>query len=177
MHTLFSDDPICNFWGFRTSDSEIGTNYGDHGEAGSMIASKLAAIAPERVASLALLNTTGGGYQCIPKVLWSCQSLCASFFFSVSFHWFREKEGLGFIRDLSHNHKGIFFSTLALEGFSCCFPYFKFSGFWMVFQLIRKLNMIWQWWNEKSASWYVAQRGRVNIGAVFAKDRSLLLPR
>ncbi|KAL6640328.1 hypothetical protein ACP70R_022177 [Stipagrostis hirtigluma subsp. patula] len=35
---------------------------------GSMIASKLAAIAPERVASLALLNTTGGGYQCIPKI-------------------------------------------------------------------------------------------------------------
>ncbi|GJN19644.1 hypothetical protein PR202_gb06939 [Eleusine coracana subsp. coracana] len=34
---------------------------------GSMIASKLAAMAPERVASLALLNTTGGGYQCIPK--------------------------------------------------------------------------------------------------------------
>jgi pimeloyl-ACP methyl ester carboxylesterase len=33
-----------------------------------MIASKLAAMAPERVASLALLNTTGGGYQCIPKV-------------------------------------------------------------------------------------------------------------
>ncbi|RLM80389.1 uncharacterized protein C2845_PM12G12380 [Panicum miliaceum] len=34
---------------------------------GSMIASKLAAMAPDRVASLALLNTTGGGYQCIPK--------------------------------------------------------------------------------------------------------------
>ena len=33
-----------------------------------MIASKLAAMAPDRVASLALLNTTGGGYQCIPKV-------------------------------------------------------------------------------------------------------------
>ncbi|KAG0532861.1 hypothetical protein BDA96_04G142100 [Sorghum bicolor] len=35
---------------------------------GSMITSKLAAMAPHRVASLALLNTTGGGYQCIPKV-------------------------------------------------------------------------------------------------------------
>jgi len=33
-----------------------------------MIASKLAAMVPDRVASLALLNTTGGGYQCIPKV-------------------------------------------------------------------------------------------------------------
>lgn len=33
-----------------------------------MIASKLAAMAPDRVVSLALLNTTGGGYQCIPKV-------------------------------------------------------------------------------------------------------------
>lgn len=35
---------------------------------GSMIASKLAAIAPERVLSLALLNTTGGGFECFPKV-------------------------------------------------------------------------------------------------------------
>ncbi|GJM90964.1 hypothetical protein PR202_ga07294 [Eleusine coracana subsp. coracana] len=34
---------------------------------GHSMASKLAAMAPERVASLALLNTTGGGYQCIPK--------------------------------------------------------------------------------------------------------------
>uniref|UniRef100_A0A0D9YQN2 AB hydrolase-1 domain-containing protein n=1 Tax=Oryza glumipatula TaxID=40148 RepID=A0A0D9YQN2_9ORYZ len=62
-----------------TSDSEIGTNYGDHGEAGSMIASKLAAIAPERVASLALLNTTGGGYQCIPKIDWQTISLACRF--------------------------------------------------------------------------------------------------
>ncbi|KAL6877603.1 hypothetical protein ACP4OV_012818 [Aristida adscensionis] len=46
---------------------------------GSMIASKLAAMAPERVASLALLNTTGGGYQCIPKVDWQTVSLACRF--------------------------------------------------------------------------------------------------
>ncbi|KAK3156680.1 hypothetical protein QOZ80_2AG0110440 [Eleusine coracana subsp. coracana] len=46
---------------------------------GSMIASKLAAMAPERVASLALLNTTGGGYQCIPKVDWQTISLACRF--------------------------------------------------------------------------------------------------
>ncbi|GFP94777.1 putative non-heme bromoperoxidase bpoc [Phtheirospermum japonicum] len=34
---------------------------------GAMIACKLAAMAPERVLSLALLNVTGGGYECIPK--------------------------------------------------------------------------------------------------------------
>lgn len=33
-----------------------------------MIACKLASIAPERVISLAMLSTTGGGYQCLPKV-------------------------------------------------------------------------------------------------------------
>ncbi|KAF0892909.1 hypothetical protein E2562_019565 [Oryza meyeriana var. granulata] len=46
---------------------------------GSMIASKLAAMAPERVASLALLNTTGGGYQCIPKIDWQTISLACRF--------------------------------------------------------------------------------------------------
>lgn len=35
---------------------------------GGMIACKLASIAPERVISLAMLSTTGGGYQCLPKV-------------------------------------------------------------------------------------------------------------
>lgn len=35
---------------------------------GGMIASKLAAIYPHRVSSLALLNVTGGGYQCFPKI-------------------------------------------------------------------------------------------------------------
>ncbi|KAG0617735.1 hypothetical protein M758_4G010700 [Ceratodon purpureus] len=34
---------------------------------GGMIACKLASIAPERVISLAMLSTTGGGYQCLPK--------------------------------------------------------------------------------------------------------------
>ncbi|KAH6760482.1 alpha/beta-Hydrolases superfamily protein [Perilla frutescens var. hirtella] len=34
---------------------------------GAMIACKLAALAPERISSLALLNVTGGGYECIPK--------------------------------------------------------------------------------------------------------------
>jgi hypothetical protein len=33
-----------------------------------MIACKLAAMAPERVLSLALLNVTGGGFECFPKL-------------------------------------------------------------------------------------------------------------
>ncbi|XP_022158048.1 uncharacterized protein LOC111024626 [Momordica charantia] len=35
---------------------------------GGMIACKLAAMAPERVKSLAMLNVTGGGFQCCPKL-------------------------------------------------------------------------------------------------------------
>ncbi|GKC73446.1 alpha/beta hydrolase fold-1 [Tanacetum coccineum] len=35
---------------------------------GGMIASKLAALFPDRVMSLALLNVTGGGYDCLPKL-------------------------------------------------------------------------------------------------------------
>lgn len=35
---------------------------------GAMIACKLAAMVPDRVLSLALLNVTGGGYECIPKL-------------------------------------------------------------------------------------------------------------
>ncbi|KAK2453127.1 hypothetical protein P8452_00793 [Trifolium repens] len=35
---------------------------------GSMIACKLAAMVPNRVLSLALLNATGGGFQCLPKL-------------------------------------------------------------------------------------------------------------
>ncbi|CAK9214520.1 unnamed protein product [Sphagnum troendelagicum] len=35
---------------------------------GGMIACKLGAIAPERVVSLALISTTGGGYECLPKI-------------------------------------------------------------------------------------------------------------
>lgn len=35
---------------------------------GGMIACKLASIAPERVVSLAMLSSTGGGYQCLPKI-------------------------------------------------------------------------------------------------------------
>ncbi|XP_075494264.1 uncharacterized protein LOC142531879 isoform X2 [Primulina tabacum] len=35
---------------------------------GAMIACKLASMVPERVLSLALLNVTGGGYECIPKI-------------------------------------------------------------------------------------------------------------
>ncbi|KAM7467681.1 hypothetical protein LguiB_015243 [Lonicera macranthoides] len=34
---------------------------------GAMIACKLAAMVPDRVLSLALLNVTGGGYECFPK--------------------------------------------------------------------------------------------------------------
>jgi len=37
-------------------------------KTGAMIACKLAAIAPDRLLSLALLNATGGGYECFPKV-------------------------------------------------------------------------------------------------------------
>ncbi|KAJ9539591.1 hypothetical protein OSB04_026097 [Centaurea solstitialis] len=35
---------------------------------GGMIACKLAALCPDRVLSLALLNVTGGGYECFPKL-------------------------------------------------------------------------------------------------------------
>jgi pimeloyl-ACP methyl ester carboxylesterase len=35
---------------------------------GGMIACKLAAMAPHRVASLALISVTGGGFECIPDV-------------------------------------------------------------------------------------------------------------
>ncbi|KAL2921810.1 putative aminoacrylate hydrolase RutD [Bienertia sinuspersici] len=41
---------------------------------GGMIACKLAALVPDRVLSLALLNVTGGGFQCLPKV-WSMVTL------------------------------------------------------------------------------------------------------
>lgn len=43
---------------------------------GAMIASKVAAMVPERVLSLALLNVTGGGFECLPKVF---------FFFLICF--------------------------------------------------------------------------------------------
>ncbi|KAH9287569.1 hypothetical protein KI387_031686, partial [Taxus chinensis] len=35
---------------------------------GAMIACKLAAIEPNRISSLALLNGTGGGFECFPKI-------------------------------------------------------------------------------------------------------------
>ncbi|XP_010442860.1 PREDICTED: uncharacterized protein LOC104725822 isoform X2 [Camelina sativa] len=35
---------------------------------GAMVACKLAALVPERVLSLALLNVTGGGFECFPKL-------------------------------------------------------------------------------------------------------------
>lgn len=35
---------------------------------GAMIACKLAALVPERISSLALLNVTGGGFECFPKL-------------------------------------------------------------------------------------------------------------
>ncbi|KAF0926508.1 hypothetical protein E2562_025998 [Oryza meyeriana var. granulata] len=35
---------------------------------GAMISCKLAAMSPQRICSLALLNVTGGGFQCFPKV-------------------------------------------------------------------------------------------------------------
>ncbi|XP_042980923.1 uncharacterized protein LOC122310824 isoform X3 [Carya illinoinensis] len=37
-------------------------------KTGAMIACKLAAMVPERVLSLALLNVTGGGFECFPKL-------------------------------------------------------------------------------------------------------------
>ncbi|KAF8413332.1 hypothetical protein HHK36_001311 [Tetracentron sinense] len=40
---------------------------------GAMIACKLAAIVPDRILSLALLNVTGGGFECFPK--FDCQSI------------------------------------------------------------------------------------------------------
>ena len=39
---------------------------------GAMIATKVAAMVPERVLSLALLNVTGGGFECFPKVSFFC---------------------------------------------------------------------------------------------------------
>ncbi|KAL8537973.1 hypothetical protein ACS0TY_000064 [Phlomoides rotata] len=50
---------------------------------GSMIACKLAATVPQRVSSLALLNTTGGGYECLPK--FDCQ------FLSIAMRFLRAK--------------------------------------------------------------------------------------
>ncbi|KAK9914520.1 hypothetical protein M0R45_038294 [Rubus argutus] len=35
---------------------------------GAMIACKLAAMVPDRILSLALLNVTGGGYECLPRI-------------------------------------------------------------------------------------------------------------
>ncbi|KAL0304425.1 UNVERIFIED_CONTAM: putative aminoacrylate hydrolase RutD, partial [Sesamum radiatum] len=50
---------------------------------GAMIACKLAAMVPERILSLALLNVTGGGYECIPKI--DRQTL------SIAMHFLRAK--------------------------------------------------------------------------------------
>ena len=52
-------------------------------ETGAMIACKLAAMVPDRVLSFALLNVTGGGFECLPKVLYIFMSLlsCAVFMF------------------------------------------------------------------------------------------------
>lgn len=42
-------------------------------KTGAMIACKLAAMVPERILSLALLNVTGGGFECFPKVFYISQ--------------------------------------------------------------------------------------------------------
>ncbi|KAL9432815.1 hypothetical protein AB3S75_027767 [Citrus x aurantiifolia] len=47
---------------------------------GAMIACKLAAMVPERVLSLALLNVTGGGFQCCPKLDLQTLSIAIRFF-------------------------------------------------------------------------------------------------
>ncbi|KAJ4953417.1 hypothetical protein NE237_030249 [Protea cynaroides] len=47
---------------------------------GSMIACKLAAMVSERVLSLALLNATGGGYECFPKLDRQTVSIAIRFF-------------------------------------------------------------------------------------------------
>eukprot|EP00250_Pteridium_aquilinum_P009028 c18394_g1_i1 orf=519-1763(-) len=46
---------------------------------GGMISCKLAAMFPDRVASLALLSATGGGYQCLPKFNWVLVKLAFRF--------------------------------------------------------------------------------------------------
>ena len=46
---------------------------------GAMIAFKLAAVAPERLSSLALLNVTGGGYECLPKAIIPITAFCTAF--------------------------------------------------------------------------------------------------
>ncbi|XP_030935732.1 uncharacterized protein LOC115960874 [Quercus lobata] len=50
---------------------------------GAMIACKLAAMVPERILSLALLNVTGGGFECFPKL--DLKTL------SVAIHFLRAK--------------------------------------------------------------------------------------
>ncbi|CAL9107443.1 unnamed protein product [Musa textilis] len=47
---------------------------------GAMIACKLAAMSPARVCSLALLNVTGGGFECLPKIDRQMISLAYRFF-------------------------------------------------------------------------------------------------
>jgi len=46
---------------------------------GAMIACKLAAMAPDRLCSLALLNVTGGGFECFPKIDRQMMSLAFRF--------------------------------------------------------------------------------------------------
>lgn len=46
---------------------------------GAMISCKLAAMFPDRIASLALLSATGGGYECLPKLNWVLVSLAYRF--------------------------------------------------------------------------------------------------
>ncbi|XP_028086274.1 uncharacterized protein LOC114287194 isoform X3 [Camellia sinensis] len=47
---------------------------------GAMISCKLAALVPDRVLSLALLNVTGGGYECFPKLDRQTLSIAIRFF-------------------------------------------------------------------------------------------------
>ncbi|XP_010266578.1 PREDICTED: uncharacterized protein LOC104604050 isoform X2 [Nelumbo nucifera] len=46
---------------------------------GAMIACKLAAMVPERILSLALLNATGGGFECFPKLDFQMVSIAIRF--------------------------------------------------------------------------------------------------
>ncbi|KAJ8751969.1 hypothetical protein K2173_000715 [Erythroxylum novogranatense] len=46
---------------------------------GAMIACKVASTVPDRVLSLALLNVTGGGLECIPKLDWQTLSIAIRF--------------------------------------------------------------------------------------------------
>lgn len=75
-----------------------------------MIACKLAALVPDRVLSLALLNVTGGGYECFPKVSF-CFHYSLQIMYTVSRIYFcirGSSAPLCVIECLTHDEQAIF---------------------------------------------------------------------